>query len=128
MELVQVMALFGPGLAAAQLAAEQAQPLVQMKREEIAYVFFLPQPQVLPWAIRKSSANLKSRRPGQRAARTCESQGLASVVPTVPLTVPIYAQEEWEEQAMWELEQEKAPMMTPRLLVSWQVVQRRQHF
>jgi hypothetical protein len=136
MELVLAMALFGPGLAAAQLAAEQAQPPAQMKREEIAYVFFLPQPQVLPWAIRRSSANLKSRRPGQREARTCESQGLASAVPTVPLTVQIYAQEAWEERAKWELKQEepaarkyvKALMTTQKLLVSWQAVQKRQYF
>jgi hypothetical protein len=136
MELVQAMALFGPGLAAAQLAAEQAQPPVQMKQEEIVYVFFLPQPQVLPWAIRRSSANLKSRQPEQRAARTCESQELASAVPMVPLTVQICAQEGREERAMWGLKQEepaaqkyvKAPMMTLRLPVSWQEVQRQQHF
>ena len=136
MELVLAMALFGAELAAAQLAAEQAQWLAQMKREEAAYVFFLPQLQVLPWAIRRSSANLKSRQHEQRAAQTCESRGLASAVPTVPLTVPIYAQEAWEERAMWELEQEepaaqkyvRAQMMTPRLPVSWQAVQRRQHF
>jgi hypothetical protein len=100
------------------------------------YVFSPLQPQILLWAIRKSSANLTSRQPGQRAAQTYESQELESAVRLVPLMVRTYAQEAWGEQAMWvPMQEEPAARMCAtgqmtmlRLLVNWQAAQKQRYF